>query len=385
MPTNYYEYLQIQPVATQEEIQTAFDTKYNQCRRLVTHHDPNVVNQANLALQSLEKIREILLDPGRRAVYDEALGITGNVVAGLADPISMPMDSHVMTPPMVKPGSLPAASVAATSPLDGWHCTKCNSISPIGSLFCRSCGSELGQTCPKCRTLFEKTAKFCPSCGLSPQEYEAEQEKLRLESIEKQRQSIRNKISDAEAQLAIGMYGLAKDALTGFEGLGNTKPGTTILCKRDDSEWVQAEALNQNANTTRKGIIKQNTLKITLGYAGLGGFLGFASGAVSLIQHLNNVFRYDFPFTWTYLFAPLLSLLGLALGGAIAGAVGSAIYFYQWGGRRPLSQDLMLGAASPIGLMLVLALGPFCFGGVIVLVGVWFALAVLGLGSTRRN
>ena len=54
--SNYYEMLKISHAATKQEIQVAIDDRYDQCRMLVTHHDPNVVNQANMALQSLEKI-----------------------------------------------------------------------------------------------------------------------------------------------------------------------------------------------------------------------------------------------------------------------------------------------------------------------------------------
>ena len=87
---NYYEILNLQPAASMQDVQVAIDTKYNQYRRLVTHHDPTVVNQANMALQSLEKIRETLLSPDRKAVYDEALGLSGPVIGGLGDPHMVP-------------------------------------------------------------------------------------------------------------------------------------------------------------------------------------------------------------------------------------------------------------------------------------------------------
>ena len=382
---NYYDYLQVQPVASVQEIQVAIDEKYNQCRRLVTHHDPNVVNQANLALQSLEKMRDILLNPERKAVYDEALGLTGTIVGGLADPQSRPIGGSFMSPPMEKNNQLLGSTAANTMEMEGWHCEKCNSISQVGSLFCKSCGNEIGQSCPKCSTLFEKTAKFCPSCGVSPQEHAEEQEKLRIEAIERQRLSIHQKLNEAETQLAAGMYGLAKDALGGFEGLGNGNAKTSVICRKTEPEWKQAEVLNQNANTMRMALIKQNTLKITLGYAAVGGFLGFIIGMIGLIGHISNVMRYQYSFEWSYALGPALNLLGLGIGGAIAGAVGSAIYFYQWGGRRSISQDLMFGAAAPIGLMVMLAFGPFCFGTIIMVVALWFGLLVLGIGSNRRN
>lgn len=385
--SSYYEMLKISPAATTQEIQVAIDEKYDQCRRLVTHHDPNVVNQANVALQSLEKIREILLSPDRKAVYDEALGISGNTVAGLMDPQMISANPPMGTPMMVggpAPRTLPAHMPTSAS-TDGWHCNKCNSISQIGSLFCKACGNEIGQVCPKCGTSFEKTAQFCPSCGIRPQQYAEEQEKLRLEAVEQQRQGIRQKLNEADAQLQAGMYGLAKDTLGAFEGLGNATQNNPVICNRNDPEWKKAEVLNQNSNTMRMAFIKQNTLKITIGYASAGAGLGFVMGIIGLITHISNIIQYQYSFDWSYLSAPFINAIGLGIGGAIAGALGSGIYFYQWGGRRAGNQDLIFGGLAPIALATMLAMGPLCFGGIIIVVGAWFGLAVLGLGGNKRN
>lgn len=386
--SNYYEMLKINQTATVQEIQVAIDEKYDQCRRLVTHHDPNMVNQANMALQSLEKIRETLLNQDRKSVYDEALGISGNVVGGLMDHLMAGSAPSAGTPMIVggpAPRTLPAHMPTGGAPLEGWHCTKCNSISQIGSLFCKSCGNEIGQSCPKCRTSFEKTAQFCPSCGVRPQQFAEEQEKLRLETTERQRQGIRQKLSEAESQLQVGMYGLAKDALGAFEGLGNASQKSLVICSKNEPEWKKAEVLNQNSNTMRMAFIKQNTLKVTIGYASAGAVLGLVSGIIALVGHISNIIQYDSTFNWSYLFSPFLNALGLGIGGAIAGAVGSGIYFYQWGGRRPVSQDLIFGGLAPLALAVMLALGPLCFGGIIMLVGLWFGFGILGLGNNRRN
>lgn len=384
---NYYEMLKVSHTATNQEIQAAIDERYDQCRRLVTHHDPNVVNQANVALQSLEKIRETLLNPDRKSVYDEALGISGNMVGGLMDPQMAAANLPARVPMMVSGPATRAlpAYMPTSAPPDGWYCTKCNSISQVGSLFCKACGNEIGQTCPKCGASFEKTAQFCPSCGVHPQQYAEEQEKARLETIERQRQGIRQKLGEAETQLQAGMYGLAKDSLGAFEGLGNASQKNPVICSKNEPEWKKAEALNRNSNTTRMVFIKENTLKITIGYASAGAGLGFISGIIALIGHISNIIQYQVSFNWSYLFVPFLNAIGLGIGGAIAGAVGSGIYFYQWGGRRPVSQDLIFGGVAPIALAIMLALGPICFGGIIVLVAAWFGLAIVGLGSNRRS
>jgi uncharacterized Zn finger protein (UPF0148 family) len=387
--SNYYEMLKIIPSATQQEIQTVIDERYDQCRRLVTHHDPNVVNQANITLQLLEKIRETLLNKDRKSVYDEALGISGNVVGGLMDPMmnsaSPTAGTQGMVPPMMGVPSRHLPTNTPVAQLDGWYCTKCNSISQIGSLFCKSCGSEIGQSCPKCGTSFEKTAQFCPSCGVRPQQYFEEQEKIRLETIEVQRQGVRQKLSEAEAQLQAGMYGLAKDSLGAFEGLGKASQKNPVICNKNDQEWKKAEALNQNSNIMRKAYIKQNTLKITIGYASAGAGLGLLIGIINLIGQISNIIKYNSAFDWSYLFSPFLTALGLGIGGAIAGAVGSGIYFYQWGGRRPGNQDLIFGAVAPIIMAIVLPFSGYCFGAILLVVIVWFGLTVFGLGGNRRG
>ena len=72
---NYYEIIKVQPTAPTAEIVNACEAQYNQWRRLVTHHDQDVVNQANQALQTIEQIRLTLTDTEKRGVYDAAVGI----------------------------------------------------------------------------------------------------------------------------------------------------------------------------------------------------------------------------------------------------------------------------------------------------------------------
>ncbi len=54
---NYYEMIEVKPTATDKEIETAIDARYNQWRALVTHHDDKVRDQANQAMRMLEQIR----------------------------------------------------------------------------------------------------------------------------------------------------------------------------------------------------------------------------------------------------------------------------------------------------------------------------------------
>lgn len=191
---NYYELLKIQPTASPSEIESAIDAQYNQWRRLVTHHDPNVVNQAHQALASLQQIRTILTDPGKRAGYDAAIGLSGQSLGGLADPEALlSQNSAAPAPSMTPLGSSSQTPVDITSaskdlPLDAWECPKCKSPNPIGTRHCKKCGARVGINCPRCNLLIDINAKHCSECGVDIQsEFQqkkvAEEERARLEAL----------------------------------------------------------------------------------------------------------------------------------------------------------------------------------------------------------
>jgi len=166
---NYYEMLKVQPTATDKEIETAIDARYNQWRALVTHHDPNVVNQANQAIQLLEQIRATLTDPAKRAVYDEAIGVKG-ATTDLVDPTAVMNKSRVTMPPP-SPSRLPVpnptvGATGAAGTVNAWVCPKCSVANGIGTRFCKDCGTALGRECPNCGKTIEAIAKFCPDCGV---------------------------------------------------------------------------------------------------------------------------------------------------------------------------------------------------------------------------
>lgn len=386
---NYYEYLQVEPFASDQEIQAALNQKYEQCKRLSTHDDPTVAQQANLALQSLEKIKDVLLIPDRRAVYDETLGLTPAVVDSPVISYAKPADEPEVSPVIMQGNELTAQTAPSVGITERLKCENCNSLNPVGTRFCLDCGNEICSPCPKCGTLYEKSKEYCPACGVSRQQYSEEQEKVRLEATERQKKEVQKSLSAAEAHLEDGMYGLTKDTLDGFEGLGNPIPKKTIICSKSEPEWKQAEILNQKANTQRYALVKQNVLKITVAYTAIGVFLGLMRGWVALSEYMIRIVRsqlsvfsltrYVSSFDWSYVYGIVLSMLIFGLCGALAGAVGSTIYFYQWGGRRPLREDLIFGAVAPIILLVALALNPICFGLAIIMVAVWFVMITLGL------
>lgn len=178
MPT-YYEILKIQSSATIAEIETALDTQYNQWRRLVTHHNPNVVNQANLSLQTLAQIRSILTDSAKRAVYDAAIGIGSIQVSGLTDPEVVLRDAAptYLSPSTILPtqAEKPAHFPQNGQRTDAWGCPKCRQANAVGLPFCTKCGNKIGNPCPQCKEMAELINPFCPHCGADKKKVYTEQ------------------------------------------------------------------------------------------------------------------------------------------------------------------------------------------------------------------
>jgi hypothetical protein len=177
---NYYQILNLQPEATTQEIAATIDQQYHQVRRLVNHHDHNVVNQANQALAILEEARTVLLDPTRRTAYDQSMFGSAGSVGGLADPTSPAPESGTSfglgslpvaaaAPPKssaapVPPPAVPAAA-APRLPVT-WECSRCHSQSPVGSQFCKRCGETIGLVCPDCTRISEVSSVYCSNCGV---------------------------------------------------------------------------------------------------------------------------------------------------------------------------------------------------------------------------
>jgi hypothetical protein len=183
MPT-FYEQLNLQSSVTPTEIEVAIEEQYNQWRRLITHHDPNIVNQANQSLQTLESIRTILLDPDKRMAYDAGIGVSGPI-GGLADPAALLRTSMPFTPPTTAT-SQPRVTVpnSGTLAAEAWVCPKCQTINPLKTKFCAQCGQQLGRDCPSCGKLTKASAPFCSECGVN---FEAFFQQKKVEDDAKQR------------------------------------------------------------------------------------------------------------------------------------------------------------------------------------------------------
>ena len=214
---NFYEILKIQPSASTTEVNTAVEARYNQARRLVTHHDPQIVNQANQAIILLEKIRTTLTDPIKRDSYDNGLGLKGPV-GGLADP-SLPLESlatrHNPTPPSIK-NAPPQPKEASAEDL--WGCYKCGSPNPPLSMSCFKCGAPLMRECPEChekRSLIR--TGMCGNCGYK---YETA----------RQRQNIRNQMMELNGRIGSFHQAIAHELNVPINSSSNTNtPGWFII------------------------------------------------------------------------------------------------------------------------------------------------------------
>lgn len=167
---NYYEQLKLQPSATTTEIEVAIEEQYNQWRRLVTHHDPAITEEANRSLRALEQIRSTLTDPVKRSGYDAGIGIGGQL-SGLADPEAL-LKMAGAPPRSPITSNLSTTTRGLDGDVNSWVCPSCKTANPIKTKFCSKCGQRLGLDCPNCGKLTRSTDPFCMECGVSIQSAE---------------------------------------------------------------------------------------------------------------------------------------------------------------------------------------------------------------------
>jgi len=193
--TTYYEFLQVSSTATVAEIEAAYEDRYNHWRRLVTHHDPEVVNRANQALRWLEKAHVTLTDPAKREAYDAGIGLRGPV-GGLADLEAGSGDTG--PPPGPDFGSQRAGASVTGQRVDAWVCPQCQAPNPLGTRFCNRCGQQLGIKCPKCGKLTQAAAPYCSECGV---DIEGESRRRKAEHEAERRREERQRLQFHQAEL----------------------------------------------------------------------------------------------------------------------------------------------------------------------------------------
>ena len=200
---NYYEMLKVAPNASHTEIETCLDDQYTKWRALVTHHNPDIVTQANQALSILEDIRATLLDQDNRNAYDKQLAQEQEKLGGLADP-DMVLAQNPMQPAMAPPrrrGS--TASIprnAEVERADAWICTnpKCRKANQIGTQFCSKCGKRIGAECPSCGALVELSNKYCSNCGVDKEKnFKMNQGRI-VRDLQDQIDNLKQEIQDGE-------------------------------------------------------------------------------------------------------------------------------------------------------------------------------------------
>lgn len=243
MPT-YYDILKIQPTATVTEIEIAYETQYTQWRRLVTHHDAQMVNQANQALQQLELIRTTLLDPRQRSAYDAGIGV-GGTIGGLFDP-SVLLRSLPQEPNSALPAPVTTAAPVQAAPMVArglWTCYKCHTDNPPNTKFCFSCGAQLVRECPECGKESSLAATgMCGHCGYKYEDALARKE-LRAEIIDTvaKMMLLNDQLKETQDSGAIGCLAISGAvclliALTAFgqSFLG----GLLVLCVAVSAFWA---------------------------------------------------------------------------------------------------------------------------------------------------
>ena len=200
---NYYDLLNISQEANQSEIETVLDDQYTKWRALVTHHDNNVVAQANQALNQLEEIRNTLMNPEKRRAYNNSLLASQGNVAGLADPdilLAQNPVGHVMAPPRPRVSGSGQTAQAEMDRTDAWVCTNpnCKKANPIGTQYCVKCGTRIGLECPSCGEFVEISNKFCSGCGVNKAEFFEIDKIKRILSFQEQIKVIQTEIQHAE-------------------------------------------------------------------------------------------------------------------------------------------------------------------------------------------
>jgi hypothetical protein len=187
---NLYQFIGVPVSATPQEIDAAVFAKYNEVRRLVTHHDPTIVNQANSDLQAIEQARATLLDTNLRSAYDASLGLDG-ATGGLADPQAILQKFNPViaaAPPSTRLADPNPQKAPAINHTDVWVCPGCQTANQKNTKFCKKCGRELGVLCPKCNTLNEMDTIFCQDCGVNIRQAREQKEQQRIEREARQQQ-----------------------------------------------------------------------------------------------------------------------------------------------------------------------------------------------------
>ncbi|MBP7212639.1 MAG: zinc ribbon domain-containing protein [Anaerolineaceae bacterium] len=195
---NYYDLLQLPQSASTQEIEIKLDEQYQKWRGLVTHHKPEIVDEANNALRTIENARTTLLNAENRSEYDKQLTAAIGNQAGLSDP-----DAFFTSPGSNFGGNFSAIPPQSPSPIlpqaertDAWICPNpaCKKANSVGTTFCSNCGETLGKACPNCGELVEASNKFCSKCGVDKLATFEEIKQSKLRDLQKEKRILHEKL-----------------------------------------------------------------------------------------------------------------------------------------------------------------------------------------------
>jgi hypothetical protein len=150
--TNLYQLLSVSSVANTAEIQAA----YNRERARIMADEPAGEVQTAEQLAVLDEAYATLVDPARRAAYDQSIGSSSMGTA---------LTAAVQSTTIIVPPTPP-------TPILKQQCPHCGALNPIQATMCEQCGQQVSRPCPNCGqpTILGQTV--CSRCHTYIPEYD---------------------------------------------------------------------------------------------------------------------------------------------------------------------------------------------------------------------
>lgn len=193
---NYYTILGVDASVSQGELESRWEDEYNKIRRLVTHHNPSVAEEANHKLRMLEQARNILFDPAKRAAY--TAGLADQKTSGLGDPSAQSAPGPASAAPR---GAYSVPPPPPQQDLNVWTCPDCGERNVVGKRYCSKCGGLLAKNCPNCQNLNQLADVYCSTCGVDIEETVHEQ-KMAEEKRQQEERVRRERMAEEQERIA---------------------------------------------------------------------------------------------------------------------------------------------------------------------------------------
>lgn len=139
-------------------------------------------DKARKNLRLIEEAKTTLLDATKRTAHDSALA------SGLYDESAQSNPSFLTGMPVMTPPPHQQKTLKESPTLkNAWECPNCNSVSSIGTMYCSSCGNQIGKLCSNCQQKQHINSEFCTGCGINFEEYEFEMTQKDIANMEQER------------------------------------------------------------------------------------------------------------------------------------------------------------------------------------------------------